>query len=182
MKRNVVLVGLLGAVLALGPLPTAGQQPQSGRARAPLTEQQRQELERRVRQQFDRRMREELGLSQDESTRFQGLVRDFRDRRLELGLARRQLQVRMRREGRRSDLSDSDARQLLAESLALADQEAALLREEQEALLTILSPAQLVRLYEWRESLTQRLRRLRGVDPGQSRSPGGSLPEFPSPW
>ncbi len=163
-------------VLSLTALPLQAQQP-NRMQRTPLTQEQRQELERRVRQQFDQRMREDLGLNADEQARFQRLVQDFRDRRLELSLERRQLQVRLRREGRREDLTDDEAQEMLDQTLELADREAALFREEQAAFLEILSPAQLVQLYELREALTQRLRRLQGSNQNQQQGnvPGGML-------
>ena len=168
----LTLVGGLG----LSASATAAQNRQQ---RTPLSQQERQELERRVRQQFDHRLREGLGLNQEEQQQFQRLIQDYRDRRLELSLERRQLQVRLRREGRRQDLTDDEARVMLQASLELADREATLLREEQAALLEILSPAQLVQLYQWREALTQRLRRLQGRgDPGSGTGlfdPGGGL-------
>lgn len=173
-RRWAGRVGLVIGLLLASCTPALAQRPQNRQQRVPLDPEQRQELERRVRQQLDRRMRQELGLSSEDMGRFQRIVQDYRDRRLELGLERRQLQVRLRREGRRQDLSDAEAQELLAESLELADREAILLREEQAALLTVLSPAQLVRLYQWREAMTQRLRRLRGVDPGR----GGGPPDW----
>jgi hypothetical protein len=162
---------LVVAVLLLVPAALSAQVPQNRSQRPPLSPEERQQLERRVRQQFDQRLREEMGLSEEDQARFLRLVQDFRDRRLELSLAQRQLQVRLRREGRREDLTDDEARGLLEESLRLRDEEAQLFREEQEALLSMLSPAQLVQLYQWREALTQRLRRLQGTNPGTQGEP-----------
>jgi len=169
MGRGVLLL----AALAIG-LPTVllAQQPQNRAQRGALSLEERQQLERRVRQQFDQRMRDEMGLTSDEQAQFGRLVQDFRDRRLELSLERRQFQVRLRREGRREDLTDDEASGLLEETLRLRDQESALFREEQEALLTILTPSQLVQLYQWREALTQRLRRFQGNQPGEAGNPG----------
>lgn len=171
-------LGRIGATAMMTLLiPVAAWGQQTNRAqRAPLTQQERQELERRVRQQFDQRMRDELGLSPDDQREFMGLVQDFRDRRLELSLEIRQLQVRLRREGRREDLTDDEARLLLDQATELRDREARLFREEQEALLSILGPADLVRLYQWREALTQRLRRLQGGNPQGDNPQGNSGP------
>jgi uncharacterized protein YdiU (UPF0061 family) len=159
------------ALALLVPAAASAQQPNRSQ-RVPLTQQERQELERRVRQQFDQRMRDEMGLSSAEQQRFMALVEDFRDQRLELSLEMRQLQVRLRREGRREDLTDEEAQALLDQAAGLRDREARLFREEQEALLTILGPAQLVKLYQWREAVTQRLRRLQGADPGRNDGQG----------
>ena len=145
--------------------------------RGPLTADERQQLERRVRQQFDQRLRDGMGLDSEEEARFGRLVQDFRDRRLELSLEQRLLRVRLRREGRREDLTNDEAREMLDESLRLGDQEAALFREEQAAFLTILDPAQLVQLYQWREALTQRLRRLPGG--GGASDSGSGLSDWP---
>ena len=179
MNLHRVVVPLAAALaLSFGAVAVHAQQPQNRPRQQQLNQQQRQDLERRVRQQFDQRMREEMGLSSEAQARFTGLVQDFRDRRLELSLEKRQLQVRLRREGRREDLTDAEARELLSQSLQLAEDEAQLFREEQEALLTILSPAQLVQLYQWRESLVERLRRMQRGDPGNGNGLGppiGSL-------
>ena len=179
MNLHRFMTPLAAAVaLLLGGAALHAQQPQNRPRQQQLNQQQRQELERRVRQQFDQRLRAELGLSSETQARFGRLVQDFRDRRLELSLEKRQLQVRLRREGRREDLTDEEAQELLGQSLRLADDEAGLFREEQEALLTILSPAQLVQLYQWRENLMERLRRAQGVDRGNGNGPGppiGSL-------
>ena len=167
MIGNAIRSGAL--LLALGlPGVLVAQQPQNRAQRSALSPEERQQLERRVRQQFDQRMREEMGLTSDEQAQFGRLAQDFRDRRLELSLERRQLQIRLRREGRREDLTEDEATEMLQETLRLRDQEAALFREEQEALLTILTAAQLVQLYQWRETLTQRLRRLQGGQGGNN--------------
>lgn len=159
------------ALVMLVPAAVSAQQTNRSQ-RAPLTQQERQELERRVRQQFDQRMRDEIGLSSDEQQRFMALVQDFRDQRLELSLEMRQLQVRLRRESRREDLTDQEAQALLDRAAELRDREARLFREEQEGLLSILRPTQLVKLYQWREALTQRLRRLQGAGPGGNDAQG----------
>lgn len=173
--RSLRRLATVAAMAALIPAAVAAQQPNRSQ-RVPLTQQERQELERRVRQQFDQRMRDEMGLSSEDQQRFMGLVQDFRDQRLELSLELRQLQVRLRREGRREDLTDDEALALLDQAAALRDREARLFREEQEALLSILGPAQLVKLYQWREALTQRLRRLQGANPGGNDMAGNPGP------
>jgi hypothetical protein len=60
----------------------------------------------------------------------------------------------------------------------LSGQEATLFREEQEALLQILSSPQVVRLIMMRQQLGDRIRRLRGGGGRGRGSQGGRGPGF----
>ena len=80
------------------------------------------------------------------------------------------------------DLAEDDARAILQEMVDLQQRELDLYKREQTELLGFLTPVQLVRFYQLRESLGQRVNQLRqgrgqgngaGGQPGR---PGGSGP------
>jgi Spy/CpxP family protein refolding chaperone len=70
--------------------------------------------------------------------------------------------------------SDDEARTLLDQMQKLQFDEAKLFQSEQEALLQVLTPSQLVRFHALREQMGRRIQQLRG-GPGMSgrRGPGG---------
>jgi Spy/CpxP family protein refolding chaperone len=114
-------------------------------------------------------MRERLGLDDAEAERLSEVVRGFDDRRRELFTqeqeARRRVETVLR------DGGDDEARGLITRMWELRQEEARLFREEQEALLDVLTPIQVLRLQELRQDLGQRIRALGG---GR-----GGRPEFP---
>jgi hypothetical protein len=68
------------------------------------------------------------------------------------------------------DLTEEEASQILTEMLELSDQEATLFREEQGALLQILSPQEVVRYLVLRQELGDQIRGIRGRGgPGRGR-------------
>jgi Spy/CpxP family protein refolding chaperone len=69
----------------------------------------------------------------------------------------------------------AEAAELLQRMSDLGFEEAELGRAEQEALLEILTPLQVLRLHQMREELGQRIRRLRGQSGrGDGRRGGGN--------
>jgi len=172
--------GSLWIVVALGlgtlvPSTVAAQRVQERR------DVDRVQLEERVRAQMGRLMRERLGLDEAEAARLSEVVRGFDVRRRELfaqeQAARRRVEAVLR-EG--SDEED-EARELITRMWELRREEAELFREEQEALLDVLTPMQVLRLQELRQDLGQRIRALGGgrggrqgfaPEAGPSRGPG----------
>ena len=163
-----------GAALALaGSLALAGavhaqQGPPRDRAR----------MEEQVRQRFEQLMFQELGLDEASGQVVAETLRSFRPARAELAQRRRRLQRRMESTG--ALLSEEEAREVLAGLAGLAREEADLLAQEQDALLEVLSPPQVVRLYGLREAFGARLRQLRdrrgpGGPPGGGPLPGPAL-------
>ena len=138
--------------------------------------QDRAQLEERVRAQMGRLMRERLGLDQDQEARLSAVMQDFDGRRRELAgqeqAARRRVQAVLLEGGTDND----EARALITRMWELRAQEAQLFRSEQEALLDVLSPVQVLRLQELRQELGQRIRALGGgrgdVPPGAGRGRG----------
>ena len=134
----------------------------------------RAQLEERVRAQMGRLMRERLGLDEAEAERLSEVVSSFDGRRRELFMeeqsTRRSVEALLAAGG-----SDQDrARDMITRMWELRQEEAELFREEQEALLDVLTPVQVLRLQELRQDLGQRIRALgggRGGRPGFT--PGG---------
>ncbi|NJD17820.1 MAG: hypothetical protein FIA95_00830 [Gemmatimonadetes bacterium] len=134
----------------------------------------RQELERRVRARFAQMMQQRLGLSADESDRLNRTVDSFTERRQRLVADEQALRRRMEAIALEQDPGDEEARALIARMGELRDQEVQLFKAEQEALMQILTPVQLVRFHAMREQLGQRIQQLRGgMGPPGGRPPGG---------
>lgn len=155
--------GLMVAVLACGAGGLQGQQ----RDRRPG---ERGEMEQRVRERFGELVREELGLSQDELHDVDDIVQSFQEQRRLLAV--RQIRLRQALVGPAVRDSEPDARDLLREMAALRVEEARLFGAEMDALLVPLTPVQLLRFYQLREDLVERVRRLRGGGPPRRGPPG----------
>ena len=140
---------------------------------------QRADMERRIQARFDNLVRQDLELSDDQVQRLQDAVEDFRGRRLEFSRSERNTRARVGRLGAPGggrDLTEQEASEILAEMLELSGREATLFREEQEALLQILSAPQVVRFIVMRQQLGDRIRTLRGGGGLGRGSQGGRGP------
>lgn len=162
--RAMVLAA--GMVVAWAPLSTDAQ--------VPNRRGDREQLEQRVRAQMGRVMRERLGLSEEQATRLSAVVEDFEGQRRELfqleQATRRRVEALLLEGGNDQD----EARELIGRMWELREQEAELFRTEQEALLDVLTPVQVLRLQELRQDLGQRIRALGGRNgqPGAGRGSG----------
>lgn len=178
MRRGcwVVPAACLALVVAVAPLQA---QRRGGRRGA----QDRAELEQRIRAEMGRLMRERLGLDEDQAERLSEVVRGFDRERRELfrleQTARREVED-LRRE---DDADEAAAGALLNRMIELRRREADLFAEEQEALLEVLTPLQVLELQALREQIGRRIRALRGGrgdDPEPAFAPrrgrGGSPP------
>ena len=132
--------------------------------------QERPELERQLRERFEGMVARELGLDPGTAAQLREVSAEFVEPRRELSRRQRQLQMRMRSTG--TILSEDRAREVLDELVAVKRDEVDLLKMEQERLLEILTPPQLVRFYSLREQFAQRIQRLRR-DPGGGARPVG---------
>lgn len=166
--RGVLILAALAGVVV--PPPQASAQP---------VPPGRMELERRVRARFGEIIRERLDLSADEQRRLGEVLRTYQEEREALALREAQLRRRIVTQGVLAPrdatplLSEDEAQEILEEWRTIWEEERRLVREEQEALLELLTPAELVRLYALREALNERVRGLRrGGLPG----PGGAGP------
>lgn len=147
------MVALVVGVLLLWPSGLVAQVVPPGGQRA-------RELERRLEARFQDMIEERLQLGPEEARRLQGVMESFREKRMTLNRAQSSLRHQLR-DPALPDLTEEEAREILRETIRLQEEELELYRREQEELLSILSPTQLVRFYSLREALGRRLRQLR---------------------
>lgn len=166
---RVLLVAVVASSVA-GPLAA---QNRPGR-RGPPPPQDRQEMERRVRAQMSRIAQERLELSGEEATRMAEVMRRFEERRADI--RRSEMAARRRVEAMiiEGENDDEAAAALLQRLSELRHEESALFDEEQDALLGVLTPTQVLKLQTLREEMGTRIRALRGDERGgRPRGPGG---------
>ncbi len=150
MKLRTGLLVLV-AVFAAFPAQSSGQvRPQ----------QRRGQLERRVQARFGEIVREELDLSPEEQRGLGEVVQRFQPQRQETALRQSELRRRMVLPLTLED--EAAAVDLLTRMIEIREMELQLLREEQEALLDVLTPGQVARFFQLREEVGNRARRLRG--------------------
>jgi hypothetical protein len=161
-------LGILMAVLLMGSAQELVAQ-RGGRG-------SRADMELRVQARFDNLVREELDLGDDQWRRLQEAVGNFNTRRLEFLQSERGTRARVGRlggSGGGRELTEEEASAILAEMLELSDQEATLFREEQEALLQILTAPEVVRYIVMRQQQGDLIRNIRGRGgPGPGRQGG----------
>ncbi|MFC1660733.1 hypothetical protein ACFL3S_04585 [Gemmatimonadota bacterium] len=168
MKRSISPLVLL-AVLLVGPALASAQVRQQGGQR------QRRELERRLQARYGQMVQNQLGLSQGDFQVLQGVMQSFREDRMTLSQSQASLRHRLR-DPELPNLGDSDAMDILREMVRLQEEELDLYRREQEQLLSVLSPSQLVLFYRLREQMGQQVQQLRGGrGPGGVGQPGSGL-------
>jgi hypothetical protein len=150
--------------------PAAAQRSRGG---SPSQQPSRAELERRLRENYEQQVRERLGLDEEQARELNEAVMQFQEERL--ALQRRESALKRRLEGQGATgrrggavLADNTAREVLQEMLALENDETSLFNREQERLLELLTPSQLVSYYLLREQFAETLRRARS--PGRGRS------------
>ncbi|MSR35174.1 MAG: hypothetical protein EXR95_00830 [Gemmatimonadetes bacterium] len=150
--------------------------PAAARAQGPeRTPAERANLERRVRERFAETVRAELGITQEQLERVGQVQSSFQQRRQDL--FRRDLALRRRmRPTASAPRTETEARELLRDLTAVREEEARLFRSEMDGLLEVLTAPQVLRFYELREQLMDRVRRVRG-GPGRAgqRGPGPGL-------
>ncbi len=172
---------ILGLALILSPtvLEAQVEPPRQGMGR------QREQLEHQLRLRFREMIKARLNLSDETLVGMHEVMESFQVERLELGRAQASVRHRLRDAGLAA-LSDEEAMALLQEMVRLQERELELYRREQEELLTLLSPSQLVRFYALREELSRRVMELRGRrGRGGVGPPGGGIggePPADAPW
>jgi hypothetical protein len=150
-------------------------------------------MERRLQEGFNNLVRNQLGLEPQQASNFGEVVLRFQDERQRLVTREAELRRRYQIGGVVSEgapnilrrggplMADAEAREVLREMRALRTAETDLFSREQDRLLELVSPGQLVRYYLLREQLAESIGRLRGGAPG-----GGGLgrqgdPQRPPP-
>jgi Spy/CpxP family protein refolding chaperone len=136
-------------------------------------EMSREQMQERVQQAFEQRMARALDLSEEQQARMREALGDFREARRELMPQRRELQMETRRfmSGDRND--DERARELIRARRELRETELRLQREEEERLLQILSPSQVLRMQMLRDEFGERIRSLEAGPRAGRMRPGG---------
>jgi hypothetical protein len=121
-------------------------------------------IEQRVERQFQERLARELDLSADQREELAEVLRDYATARTELLPRRRALglEIRALLEG---DRSEDRALELIRELRELREAEADLLADEEERLLEVLTPIQVLRLQALRDQLGEQIRTLRAQPP-----------------
>jgi Spy/CpxP family protein refolding chaperone len=151
------LVAALLSLTVVVPLAAQRGPPTTGRRGG-----DRAELEQAVRARMGEMMQQRLGLSEEEGARLSETVADFDAQRRQVGSQERALRLRVEALMLEGASDQAEAAELLQRMSDLGFEEAELGRAEQEALLEILTPLQVLRLHQMREQLGQRIRRLRG--------------------
>ncbi len=156
----VFVLALAGATGA----PLSAQRGPPGR----MGQQDRTELERRVRERFGQMVKQRLGLDDEQAQRLNETVMSFQEDRMSLW--REEQAVRKRVEALLLEGGDdqAEARALLQRMQELRMEEARLGQTEQDKLLEVLTPAQVLRFQSMREEMGQRIRRLRGMGSGRT--------------
>ena len=145
--------------------------------------QNRAELESRIRARFEEMVRERLGLDEEQTLRLAEAVESFRPDRQALAREERVLRGRIETSLREGGTDDAEARELLERVRELRFEEARLFEREQERLLEVLTPSQVLAFHLMREEMGQRVRRLRGGPPGPGGGPGGGPGRlWPAPY
>jgi Spy/CpxP family protein refolding chaperone len=178
MRRSKLVVLTAGLLVALAGAGRAHAQrgPQDGRRGMPAD---RAQLEQRIRAQMGRLMRERLGLDDDQAAKLSAVVQDFDGRRRELLTQEEATRRRVDAVLLESGADQTEARQLVDRMGDLRIQEAQLFRSEQEALLDVLTPSQVLRLQQLRQDIGRRIRALGGPNPGPDGDRGTGRPGRP---
>jgi hypothetical protein len=138
-------------------------------------------LEQRLHQGFQQSVQRQLGLEPEQMQGVREVLETFQADRRELARAQASLRLRLRDSTIR-EIGEEEARGLLDEMVQLQQRELDLYKNEQARLLDIMAPLQLVRFYQLREELGQRLQQMRqgqgrglGGGAGGARVPGGTM-------
>lgn len=145
-------------------LASAGLSPvvASAQARTRGPSPSRQELVERIRERFQNRIARELRLDDEQREALGDVFPVFARSRAELLPERREIERRISDHLAGPDGTEEDALGLLEEMRALREREAEMLRQEEDRLLEVLTPSQVLRLQALRDQFGNQIRRLRG--------------------
>jgi len=163
----------LAAVLVAMPGTSSAQQRRDGTP-------DRAQIEQRIRAQMGRMMQERLGLDDAEAAKLSEVVRTFDGRREALRRSEEETRRRVA-EITTSGGDEAEARQLLERQAELRLQEAQLFADEQDALLGVLTPAQVLELQDLRQDVGRRIRALRSPRGDGPRDGNRAGPRGPGP-
>lgn len=168
-SRVLVLAGAL--MLAVSSTPISAQRTPD----QPRERQDRSRLEERIRARMGEIIQHRLGLTEEEAEELSAIAREYEGRRHALAREEREARERAAALLEAETPDDSASAALLDHFVALRIREAELVREEQTSLQRVLTPGQVLQLYELRVEIGRRIRaiRNRGGDDERRRRPGG---------
>ena len=135
----------------------------------------RQEMVRRIQERFQNRLAEELELDREGRAFLTEVFAEFGEARAELLPQRRALAAEVS-EFMSGDRDDDHAMGLIERLRDLRQQEASLLIEEENRLLEVLRPSQVLQLQSLRDQFGNQIRRLGSPGGRDGRGPRGGLP------
>ncbi len=138
----------------------------------------RERLEQRVRARMGEVIRQRLGLDEAQGRRLGEIMESLHEERRQLRDADRTLRREVAAWSGGADPSPEEARAALDRMIELREAEARLFRVEQERLLEILTPQQVVTFHALRQRMGERLQELRGRGP-RGGPPGAGGPPGP---
>ena len=171
---------LIGVLVAL--LITVGSEGLTAQRRGSPDQRpgegRRAEMEQMIRGRFDAMVRQQLGLSDEQSQRLQDVLEGYREQRRGFMQDERSTRRQLMNLGAGDELTEEQATEALQQMLRLREEEVRLFREEQEALVGVISARQLLRFVVMRDQLNQRIQSIRagggrGMGPPGERRPGG---------
>ena len=162
MTRSRLRVATLTVALLLGAAAPAASQARPDAPQRP----DRSRLEERIRARMGEIIRERLGLTEAEEVRLSAIAREFEGRRRELAREERAARQEAGALVRAGGPDDEAAEALLDRFVTLRIREADLVREEQARLQEVLTPTQVLQLYELRAEIGRRIRAIRSRDGG----------------
>ncbi len=173
MKRPIsLLLALIVTVGVDGLAAQRGGPPQQGPG-----EGRRARMEQMIRGRFDAMVRERLRLTDEQSQQLEDVLSGFREQRRGFMQNEQSTRRQLMNLGAEDEFTEEQATEALQGMLRLREEELRLFREEQEALVGVLSARQLLHFVVMREQLNQRIRSIRGgggrgMGPPPGRGPG----------
>lgn len=165
--RSVLPLLLLLATVFVAPLE--GQ-------RTPRSGEDRTRLEERMRARVGEIIRHRLGLDREAEARLSAIAQEFEQRRRALVASERETRQQIEPFLKSGRADDAEAAAIIERMIAFKRQEAELFREEQVRLQEVLTPTQVLQLYDLRMELGRRIRALRGGGGDAGRGgPGGEV-------
>jgi Spy/CpxP family protein refolding chaperone len=138
---------------------------------------QRREVMASVQAEHERRLVEELGITRAQGTELRALLYRYREARMQIMGERAQIREDLVRHGEVGG-SEADAQRILDRMRALRARELEMQRSEEEALLDILTPSQILQMQVLRDRFSEQIRQLeRNRAGGRPREDGGEHSE-----
>jgi Spy/CpxP family protein refolding chaperone len=180
-----MLTGVTGGLIAL--LVTLGAEGLAAQRMGPQQQRpgdgRRARMEQMIRGRFDAMVRQQLGLTDEQSQNLTDVLDVYREQRRDFMEDEQSTRRQLMTLGAEGEITEEQAIDALQDMLRLRENEVRLFREEQEALVGVLSARQLLRFVVMREQLNQRIQSIRagggrgmGMGPPGGRRPGAGPP------